>query len=98
MIFIPRHWSLDPGATCIGTRSTPCIGRKARAPRTEIEQESDGKRPRTRSRLNNQDRSKSQRPTGDKRYDYVHGKMGKPLTTDQSWVKRHLRIARKTNT
>ena len=39
--------------------------------------------------------AKAKGHTGDARYDYVHRTMGKPLTTDQSWVKRHLKVARK---
>lgn len=99
MIFIPRHWSLDPRRDLHWNKINAvhrAQGSERQGPKlskNRMEKAKDAKRV---EQLWIEAKAKGH--TGDKRYDYVHGKMGKPLTTDQSWVKRHLRIARKTNT
>jgi hypothetical protein len=96
MIFIPRHLSLDPKRD-LHWKKINALHRAQGAARqgrklsqNRIDKIKDARRV---SQLWVEAKAKGQ--TGDERYDYVHKKMGKPLTTDQSWVKRHLRITRK---
>lgn len=98
MIFIPRHWSLDPKRDLHWNKINAvhrAQGAERQGPklsRNRMDKMRDAKRVEQ-----FWTEAKAKGHTGDARYDFVHRKMGKPLTTDQSWVKRHLRIARKSH-
>lgn len=100
MIFIPRHWSLDPKRDLHWNKINAvhkAHGAERQGPklsRNRMDKIKDAKRVELLWA-----EAKAKGHTGDARYDYVHRTMGKPLTTDQSWVKRHLKLARqKTST
>lgn len=95
MIVIPRHWSLDLARDLhwnkIG-RLHKAHGAIRQGPKLSVSRIQ--KHREAHEVLMHWNDAGNQGKRGDSRYDYVHEKMKKDGRTDQSWVKRHLRIAR----
>lgn len=96
MIVIPRHWSLDPvrdlhwGKINKVHRAHGAARQGPKLSKARVQTQKDAKQVEKFWK-----EAKVNGHSGDARYEYVHKKLGKRLETDQSWVKRHLRIARK---